>query len=307
MVKRHAGDRPTLQLLLDSLAVQDGDATGLEESRRLAFQGNSGILGIQASVRYTTFFCAPNAQQPELLDTAFLGGLLGIRRFRPNACWPLSRHTGFTDDGTENHPPARTALDPNFVGPGPSIIGQFSSQPIPEVAVRQIQGMEIFELAEGPIGNRGIDDLCTGHYSRADLPRYRDAHNENGEFHIYLASPVAKIQYDLVLHKDLGVTELASSVMALNFHQAFAPLQARQPQDYLPMPEQARLLHGARPAFGTPLIPRYEEMTDYVFERMDWQAEDFRAWRLEIPYPPLPATLIIGFPLQEAPTSAQQA
>ena len=73
------------------------------------------------------------------------------------------------------------------------------------------------------------------------------------------------------------------------------------PQDYLPKTEEPRLLHGARPTFSTPLVENYTAMTDLVFERLGWKPEDFQAWRLEVKFPPLPATLIMSFPLQEEP------
>ncbi len=301
MVVRHAGDRPTLQLLLDSLAAQEGDSTRLEESRRLAYQGNSGILGIQARVRFATFFVAPNPEKPELLDTAYLGGLLGLRRFRPDAGWVLSRNTSFADDGSEFPAPKRIALDPRFAGPGPSLLGDYSSSPIPTVSVRHCSEMELYELAEGPIGNTGVGDVCFGHFTLADLPRYQDAHNQNGEFHLFLASPVETLLFDIVLHKDLGVADAPKAMMPLNFHQDLMPARDRMPQDLLPMTEEPRELRGAKPAFATPMVEHYGEMTDLVFDRLAWDPADFRAWRLEVRFPPLPATLVMSFPLQVAP------
>ncbi len=300
MVMRHAGDRSTLQLLLDSLAAQEGDADRLAESRRMAYQGNSGILGIQARVRFATFFVAPNPECPGKLDTAYLGGLLGLRRFRPDAGWILSRNTSFADDGSDFPSPKRIALDPRFAGPGPSLLGDFSSAPVPPVSIRQLPDMELYELAHGPIGNTGVGDVCFGHFTLADLPRYRDKHNHSGEFHLYLASPVETIQFDMVIHKSMGV-DAPTAAMPLNFHQDLLPAVDRLPQDYLPMTEEPRLLHGARPTFSTPLVENYTGMTDLVFERLGWKPEDFQAWRLEIKFPPLPATLILSFPLQEEP------
>lgn len=302
MVDRHASDRPTMQLLLDSLAVQEGDASRLEESRQLAFQGNSGILGIQADVRLASFFVAPNAEQPHLLDSATLGGLFGLRRFRPNASWVLTRTTYFDDEGNEFDDSNQQPLDPNFPGPGPSLLGDFCTQPIPEVTVRRVGSRELYELKQGLIGNTGACDICFGHYFHADVPRYRDEQNEKGEFHLFLSSPVKTLVLDLFLHKDLGMGQAPEAIMPLNFNQDVMSLQARDEQDYLPLPEEPQLLHGSRPSVVTPLIERYTEMTDLVYRRLGWQAEDFRAWRMEVSFPPLPATLIFSFPLEERPT-----
>ncbi|MBT4466200.1 MAG: hypothetical protein HOD03_05905 [Planctomycetes bacterium] len=301
MVDRHASDRPAMQLLLDSLAVQEGDVSRLDESRQLVYQGNSGILGIQADVRLASFFLAPNPEQPSLLDSATLGGLFGLRRFRPNASWVLSRNAGFDDDGTEVPTPERQALDPSFSGSGPSLLGDFCSKPLPEVTVRKLGKREIYELAHGPIGNTGEGDVSFGHYCRADLPRYRDANNQNGEFHVFFSSPVKTLLIDLFLHKDLDLQQPPEALMPLNFNQDLMHLQSRKEQDFLPLPEQPQLLHGERPSVVTPLVKRYPEMTDLVYKRLGWKAEDFRAWRMELSFPPLPATLILSFPLADQP------
>lgn len=303
MAACHAGDRPTLQLLLDSLAAEEGDGARLNESRRLAFQGNSGILGIQARVRFMSFFAAPNPQQPDMLDTAMLGGVLGLRRFRSNASWILSRNSSFSDDDTKSIAPNRIPLDPRFSGPGPSLLGDYSDMPIPKVTARNHNGMELFELSDGPIGNTGVENISFGHYSIADLPRYCDEHNQKGEFHFFLASPVETLHADIILHKDLGVVDIPNYSMPLNLHQSFLPAQSRTAPDLLPMAEKPRRIFGARPIFSTPLIERYGDMTDLVFERLGWNPEEFLAWRFEINYPPLPATLIVSFPLQSPPTA----
>lgn len=303
MVALHAGDRATLQLLLDSLAAQDGDASRLEESRRLAYQGNSGIFGVQARVRFASFFVAPNPEQPDMLDTATLGGLLGLRRFRPNASWILARSTSFADDDTESKAPLRIPLDSRFPGPGPSLLGAYSDQPPPAVSVKEVGGMELYELASGPIGNTGIGNVSYGNYTRADLPRYCDAHNQNGEFHLFLANPVETLIFDFIWHKDLGVTETPTYTLPLNLHQSVLPAHSRASLELLPMAERPKRLPGAKPILSTPLIEQYGEMTDLVFEKLQWNPEDFQAWRIEVRCPPLPATLIMSYPLQEAPKS----
>ena len=166
--------------------------------------------------------------------------------------------------------------------------------------MRRKNQMETYELAAGPIGNSGVADICMGHYSLKDVSRYRDEHNSNGEFHLFLSSPVETLYFDMLLHKDLGVTDLPDSFLTLNFNQA-QPRHERGEDELLPMPEKPRLLYGDHPALSTPLAERYNDMADLVYERLQWKAEDFRAWRLELKYPPLPTTLVISFPLQYPP------
>lgn len=297
MVHRHAGDRQTLQLLLDSLALQDGDSNRLEESRRLAFQGNSGLLGIQANVKLSAFFFAPNPDDPHMLDFAAVNGLIGLRRFRPDSKWILLRHSKQDGEGRDVSVPQRIPLDPNYSGPGPSILGDFTTSPTPEVTVRTVNNVENFELAEGPIGNTGVADVCFGYFSLSDVPRYRDEENEDGQVHVFLGSPTETLVFDLFLHKDIDIPEGPSAELFLDFHR----VGDAHYYDKMPLESAPRQLLGTKPSVATPLIQDYGRMTDLVWNRLGWNAQDFRAWRMEVKFPPIPGTLTMKFPLEEKP------
>ncbi|MGB0951829.1 MAG: hypothetical protein ACPG31_01265 [Planctomycetota bacterium] len=297
MVVRHAGDRPTLQLLLDSMALQEGDSSRLEESRRLAFQGNSGLLGIQANVRFSSFFFAPNPEDPTMLDKAFIGGLLGLRRFRPDASWVLLRHSAQDGEGNDVPVTGRIPLDPRFNGPGPSLLGDYTSSPTPEVRVRKVNHVEFFELAKGPIGNTGIGDVCFGHFNLLDVPRYKAPGDEDGQLHLYLGSPVETLVFDLFLHKDMEIPSPPTSELSLDFHH----VDGSHYVDELPLSSAPRQLRGASPSVATPLIQNYGGMADLVWGRLGWKPQDFRAWRMEVKFPPIPGTLTMKFGLEEAP------
>ena len=64
MVRIHADDRATMELMIDGLSSGGALSEPLEASRKLAFRGNSGIWGMQAKVRLRTAFLAPNSEDP---------------------------------------------------------------------------------------------------------------------------------------------------------------------------------------------------------------------------------------------------
>ncbi|MCA9299565.1 MAG: hypothetical protein KDA28_10890, partial [Phycisphaerales bacterium] len=70
VIELHCGDRATLEMALDG-----GDTRQLEKSRKLAFRGNCGLWGLQATARVTAQFIAPNDTNPDLLDAGQLTGL----------------------------------------------------------------------------------------------------------------------------------------------------------------------------------------------------------------------------------------
>lgn len=298
MVERHAGDRSTLQLLLDNAPLQEGDSARLEESQRLAFLGNSGFLGIQADVRFSAFFFAPSPSDPTMLDKAFVGGLIGLRRFRPDASWVLLRHSAQDAEGNTLPAPERIPLDPRFNGHGPTLLGDYTSSPAPEVELRTINNVEFFELAKGKIGNTGVGDVCFGHFDLQSVPRFRSKDkDEDGQLHVFLSSPVKTLVFDLFLHKDMKIPADPTAEMSLDFHH----VEGHQYVDQLPLPSQPQLLRGETPSIATPLIQNYAGMTNLVWDRLGWKAQDFRAWRLKVKYPAIPGTLTMKFGLEESP------
>src|SRR5690606_6624513 len=85
----------------------------LHATRKMAYQGNSAIWGIQARVRMASFFIAPNPDDPALLDTASVGGLLDVRRLRTNVGVPLFSRFSYNDDGTVRQGPVPEPILPS--------------------------------------------------------------------------------------------------------------------------------------------------------------------------------------------------
>ena len=47
-------------------------------------------------------------------------------------------------------------------------------------------------------------------------------------------------------------------------------------------------------------VPRYRQMLESVFDRMGWDAREFRGMRYTIAYPPIPTAAMLSFALPEA-------
>ena len=114
MVRLHAGDRATLDLFLDSMHPP----LSMQESRRLAFLGNSGILGLQTHVRFATRFMSPSRSAPDKLDFALVTGMRKLRRLRPIPTWPIYRFMNFRDDLTPEA--LRREIEPLAIGYWPT-------------------------------------------------------------------------------------------------------------------------------------------------------------------------------------------
>lgn len=295
VVEVHVGDRSTLDLYLDGMA--GGANERLEQSRKLAFRGNSGIWGLQAKARITTAFVAPSSTHEDLLDTAIVGGIVGLRRLRPVVRWPLFRSHRYRADGSpESNQPVGEAIDPDFDSPDvPRLIGEFcSTTTLPIRAVRDSRGL-MYELMEGRVGNTGAFTCFFGSIYRAHAARYASEDDRTGEFGSHAMLPFETLQFDLFVHRDLPFAD-GVEVRTVGHFDGAPP---RDDTMLAPIAESARELSGRPPLVATPLVDHYDRLIAKVFDRAGWAQHEFRALRLSIVYPPMNSTVIMRFPLPE--------
>ena len=299
MVEVHSGDKAKLELMLDSMASVGTDR--LEKSRKLAYQGNSGIWGVQAGVRLACHMLAPNADDPTLLDYAQIAGYTNFQRLRPSTGWPVLPLRGFNDDGS----PAGMSLTPIETGGDddlPLLLRDFSKGDLSQLRLNLDERGVVYELAEGPVGRTGRFSPYFGYVDRGALTRYRDEHNHLGELLCIITSPIETLVFDLLVHRDLAaqiepprplVYGRASGVMDEH--------EIRDERNLLPIKEGLRGLGMGLPSLAVPFVPGYVDLGRHVISTLGWNIEEFTGWRLLLPYPPLPSTAAVQFNLPSAP------
>jgi hypothetical protein len=297
VVEVHVGDRGTLDLYLDGMA--GGDNARLEQSRKLAFRGNSGIWGLQAKSRVTAAFMAPSLNDPDALDLAMVGGICGLRRLRPDVRWPLFRVQTYDQTGEpQAFQPVGEAIDPAFSAPNmPQLIGDYCSTTDPPIrAVRDARGW-VYELMEGRVGNTGAFTCFFGSIYRNSAPRYATPEDQTGEFASHITLPFEVLQFDAFVHRDL---EFATNLEVATVGQfdGASPVEGAM---QAPIADRIRELSGHPPLVSTPLVDGYDRLVERVVEGMGRNARDFRAFRLTVAYPPMHAMVKLRFPL---PTKA---
>lgn len=296
MIKTHAGDRSNLELMLDSLMGDSVGSEPLEVSRKLAFRGNSGIWGLQARLRVRTLFIAPNPEDPNLVDTAQISGLVDICRFRKDAVLPLFETRVYNDDGSVLDAPDRQPLEPEVAGyEGSMLLPGFCSAPLPPIKVLEQEYGTRHVLGDGSIGNCGATTVMYGSFTPRFATLYRDENNRFGECSADINVPVETLLFDLIVHKG-AADKLEAEPKLL---QRIGKQLWNGHTSELPCPEKLQYLGFGPPRVGTPLMPRYSELVGAVFERTDWDPKDFRALRLEMKYPPVNSTVVLRYLLPE--------
>lgn len=292
VIEAHAGDRPTLDLMLDNLG---GEGVRLEQSRKLAFRGNSGLWGAQARGRVATMLLAPSAANPDELDTAMTAGIVDFRRLRPGVRWPMfspTWHGG--DDDPRPIDLIDEAMDPSMAGtPGPKLIADFCEPGVPELGLVKTPLGWLYELADGPVGKAGSMTVYFGLYTHGGGTRYRTADDRYGDLFTNITMPVEHLQFDMVFHRDLSFVRAAEAFVRGNLGVPGAPPQT------LPFGLRPELVAETAVGLRSELCPRYAELIDRALRGMGHRPEDFAVLRVEMAYPPMHASVGMRFELPE--------
>ncbi|MCK4873813.1 MAG: hypothetical protein KAS72_13915 [Phycisphaerales bacterium] len=300
MVEIHTGDRSTLEMMVSDMQSTPAQA---EQIRKQAYQGNSGTYGVRAKAQLTLNILAPNADEPTQCDLVQVGGLISFRRLRRDARWLLFRRERWAGDSLQEEPDRWEPLDPEGASDhGIPLLTQFCSKPLPEIDVVTDIGEDQYELPPGPIGNAAALTCIYGSVSRAVGPAYGDEPGEYSELGPNLITPAQHLLFDLFVHRDFEWAMQPEFVICSRMDGGPVHMAIRRERNYLPVPEGVHDLGWGITACATPILSKYTKLLNYTFNRLSWNAEDFRAFRVTMRYPPIPTVALLRseLPLRDA-------
>jgi hypothetical protein len=293
IVKRHAGTRAELDLMLSSSLAGRAPASQLESSRKLAFQGNSAIWGVRASAQIAVQILFPNADDNDRVDIAQVSGFCGFRRLRSSVRWPLVRFLWDLDEealASQNAEP----LDAERRGPGElPWLRRFSSDPLPPVEARAVQQGTVYEICEGPAGSTGEVDCLIGTVMRNYAPARRSDEESRAALFTTLCTPVETSLLDIYIHRSIEFPEkpVASLHSRMELGADGLPTPARG--NKLPLGDVVQALGSSPPVFTTPDVPSHSAMMSSSFAHLGQDPDEFTGYRVALRYPPIPTNLIL--------------
>jgi hypothetical protein len=291
MVREHAGDRSTLDLILTSCAPGRLDGKQLEAGRRQAFRGNSAVWGVQARVRYAIDAIAPSLRRPEVADVANIAGFEGFRRLRPVTGWPLINLQA--NGGT-----GRVLVEPmDSVDDGaPPLLEEFNEGPVPQFEVLRQDNKVFFTLPKGPVGNAGTFSCTFGWLHRAVGPVHCTGSDDSVDFMAYSVTPVELMQFDILVHRDMPL--LTPPRVFLRGEMPGPRWKAHDEDNSreLPLVERAVDL-GSPPIVSSPHISRFSDPVARACAALGRPLEEFRGFRVVVRYPSIPTRLGMSFRL----------
>lgn len=285
MVTIHAGDRASLRTMLNG-NDPEAEERRQESLRKLAYQGQSAMVGVQVRVHLRLGFVVPNAEDGSLVDEVSIVSLVDVRRLRMGACWPIAARKKTRVDPAHEGSAVRMPLDDSVQGV--PVVERFCSKPLPALtAIDTTEGTTAYVLEPGRVGNTGLVTCVLGLVTRG-LPRGARLDGRAAMEHMLRLSTPAEIGVnDVFIHRDLMTSEppRASALSTINGMLGME----RGTLASLPLLSEVESLSGRR----LPEYADYGALLAYVHERLGWDQASFVGYRIRMTYPPVPMALVL--------------
>lgn len=301
MVRDHAGDRETFEVLLSSLA--NGDPQAREAQRRQAFQGNSAVWGVQCRVRTWTYILAPGAESPDRGDMAMIGSYVDMCRFRRNAEWPLAAVGVVDERGNHVGAPIQPILPSqrNFAQ-DPSL-PEYCRGEVPAIRrERRTAGALEYRMEGGPVGRTAAFDWAAGWKYPDRVTRW--ALSEDGEVGLAMnvMVPTELAQLDVLVHKEFwSEPPTHLKTYSLMPGEPLAP-QPGVPRREIEVHQRVERLAEGLAGLAVHDVPDYAGMIEAAIKAMGHSPASFTGSRVRMKYPILATAivLLIGLPTKPA-------
>lgn len=292
LVAACSGSKKTLAMLLANRG-DDSSAQDRERARRTLFEGACSVWGVQAQTRFVTVFLFPSPDQPDSLSAAHVTGYVGFRRLgeRP---WPLS-YEAVHDAQGKAYQMRKDPLDPTGYEEGQlQLLPDFCDPREPEIEVVTHGDYKCFNLAAGPVGNKGLTTCVFGSHLHEIYPRYSAAESkqlDTAGFMVLLQTPVERVIFDYFVHADIDVRGKPVTHLLDRLTYPHQNREADFDSQSMSVDETHRALQpGMRGAF-TPHLTWYPKLLELVTQRIHLPIEQFNGSRFEMNYPPISTTL----------------
>ncbi|MGK0219340.1 MAG: hypothetical protein ACI9HE_002842 [Planctomycetota bacterium] len=260
--------------------------------RETIFSAMCELDGVSSGLELCTLLLQPGTA-PDLVDVVNVKALIGIDRRRPEAAVTLgtaripAKQVREAEEAAERpRIPTNLAGEPALEGMNSVRLNEFCvAPPAPLQAVRY--GTQI-QYSLGPTGS-GPDsrvDLVIAEVNRNEIPTLRPNLTRLQYFYTVPEMATKRMVFDLIVHEDLfdgRAPELLSYDIASR-----GPARARDPErdlDLRILSEDLESLGSNLEALALAEFPRYRELIECVYERLDWQQERFRIYRISLSHP----------------------
>ena len=297
LIRTTAGDRSSFKAMLTAWLPEERKE--FEAQRRQSiYKALCELNGVSGECEVNALILHPS-ETAGAIDILNVKCLLGIDRIRPEAVVFLgTRRLG--KDAAEGHAPRfPMTLDgkPALDGLADVRLDEFCNAPPAPLEAEMLEdGTAQYALAPTGFGPASKVDLVIAELNRGELlDRQPDAEHPPYFFHIPEMA-TRKLVFDLLVHEEVfpGATP---SLLAYDT-VAYGPARAGDPSRKLSRRDIAEVVQSVgfdHRRLRLLEFPAYPTLRETVLNKLDWKAEQFRAYRVEISYPLTGCQITLAF------------
>lgn len=283
--------------MLDTiLSAWDPASRGEFEQRRkqTAFTAISQIRGAQARMNHSTVLVMPSSEAG-LLDVVWVTGYLGLYRSRPGARVKFASRR-LTPGKTARHPESIDGR--SLESPEALLVPAFCSKPMPRFDAISLGERVFYTLGGDEFGAVSAVDVVYAEVNRSELPRVPQSSTRKRFFFAEPAVPSQVLQYDVLVHADLGWGLPELMIYDTAYEGAASPNDPSRDLDKLDLAETVEQL--PRSVDGSlnlrsPDVPGYADMIQSIAAKVGAELNRFVAHRTRIEYPLYGAQVTMAF------------
>ena len=301
-VQELGGSRSAFNTIIGGLLP---DVRGRIERRnkKAAFDAMCNLLGYQVDTSFVTVAIQPSDEDSSLCNSTCFTGKTGLRHLAPR----VSRMIWAQKCGSPGSDvaPSSFTLDgePITTAQAVPVIREFSTKPLPGFRLYQHNETTYVALAGDELPSVEHASIFTGSFSKNSFGRYR-APEATKEFVSCTPSEPAKVVFiDVLIRDDLWPDTHPELAIYRTGPRGNLPLPDARPFDRIDLLESVTFLGQGTDRIHTNDVENYAAMVRQVLDRVGWESERFRAYRVRVEYPILHAQIMISFDLPPAGAS----
>lgn len=296
LIKAHAGDRASFDVMLMGMATPEDTAVELKAARRAAYRSASYAWGVQTATRVLAVVVTPTGD--DLVDIATIRGHVRARRVRREGVVRLTRTVGHDTDAPDLQRTEPQAIEPESVLDGVALLPRFCTQPLPPVTAATLPNHRLeYRFSEQPIGEQSAITVFTGEVRRGlSGTRWSTEANRTNAIMMTIRDPLGLGVIDLWAPPEFGMEHRALVVSAIGVDP-----QTQRPSDWHALPGSATVERMGRGLLAARLseAPMYEDAVGHCFNRLGWAANNYELHRLRLEYPMIGSCLVLQTVLPE--------
>lgn len=290
VIDTHAASKSEFEILIESCS-QSHDAQSEERWRQLAYEGNSFTFGARCKVLLAMCVLMPSDDREDYFHSVQIKGLMGFRQTRPDVRWIINQSVAVDDHAQHETAMQRVAIDPAAAraNNGVPVIPEYCSDPMPALMRSKTHdGMMQDEFLSSHVGLMGERTLVTGEILRNIAPTHAMPNDKIAHFGSIVRTPSEMLHFDLFVKAGLfGKVERELRV----FSDIASPISFAD-SDALSVSDQITKLGRGVSLAQAPDLPGYRGLARDVFARLELDPDEYELFRIRMPYPPIPTTVM---------------